>query len=460
MPDAQHGGSTWRRLDACFVALLLGAPFVDAVGLLVWARFTVLDGGVLLLAVVSLVCWLIGRNSGGSGFWLPGSALTLSVAYFLALRHLPFLVFGVVFGLVWLVASLTLFALRIRRASLAALCMSIGGIGIALGEASLGLMERCDPRRREHIEGRLIEPDPELSGIPKPNAEIHHERMDFDVVYHTEPDRSRVVPGRPATGPRWVLFGGSFAFGWGIPDDQTIAACLQERSPPARVFNYTVSGYGTADVYLLMGRTLREYPDTRLGVYFLMSDHLRRTVCPHSLTAAPWGPRKPRFALRDGNIVHLGQATDTLDLTSRLNVQLLRQSRLYRACYPRWQPSAGDAELMAALILAMKRTCDQLLGCRFVVVNLPVRVSDREQGDVLAAKELARLQPELAARGVAVLDCASKFTEHLAATEAREDDYYFADRHPNDRYAALVAAWLHEYLVAAGMPGVDPQHAP
>lgn len=70
MPDAQYGGSTWRRLDACFVALLLGAPLVDAVGLLVRARFTVLDGGVLLLAVVSLVCWLIGRNSRGSGLWL------------------------------------------------------------------------------------------------------------------------------------------------------------------------------------------------------------------------------------------------------------------------------------------------------------------------------------------------------------------------------------------------------
>jgi hypothetical protein len=275
--------------------------------------------------------------------------------------------------------------------------------------------------------------------------------MGFDVVYHTEPDRSRVVPGQPATGPRWMLFGGSFAFGWGIPDDQTIAAHLQRQSSPARVFNFAVSGYGAADVYLLLRRVLQDHPDTRLCVYFLMSDHLRRTACPDSLTAAPWGPRKPRFALNEGHLTLLGHATETLGLVGRLNVQLLRKSRLYRACYPRWRPAPGDAGLLENLVLSMKRSCDQASGCRFAVVNLPVRTTDREQGDMLAAKELARVLPELAARGVAILDCAPKFADHVAATGTHEDDYYFADRHPNERYASLVAGWVHDYLVAANV---------
>jgi len=453
MPGVQQERTTARRLDACFLALLFGAPIVDAMELLIGARYTPLDGGVLLLAIVSLVCWLVGRRSRGRGSWLLGGTLTLSLAYFLALRYLPFVVFGAVFGLIWLVASLTLFARRIRWASLTALCVAIGGMGIALGEASLALVERWNPHEREQIEGRLIGPDPELSGIPQPNAAIHHKRMGFNVVYHTEPDHSRVVPGRPAMGRRWVLFGGSFAFGWGIPDDQTIAAHLQRQSSPARVFNFAVSGYGTADVYLLLRRILRNPPDTRLCVYFLMSDHLRRTACPDSLTAAPWGPRKPRFALNEGHLTLLGHATETLGLAGRLNVQLLRKSRLYRACYPRWRPAPGDAELLENLILSMKRSCDQASGCRFVVVNLPVRKTDREQGDMLAAKELARVLPELAARGVAILDCAPKFAEHIEATGTHEDDYYFADRHPNERYASLVAGWLHDYLIAADVGG-------
>lgn len=129
-----------------------------------------------------------------------------------------------------------------------------------------------------------------LRGIIEPhpnNSIIYTLRPNLDLTFV----RARVVtnscgmrsPERPIAKPRGVyriaLLGDSFAFGWGVEQDQTFAKKLEDSlnrisqgSPRFEVLNFGVPGYSTfQEVALFEERGLDFNPDAVL-VYFVQND--------------------------------------------------------------------------------------------------------------------------------------------------------------------------------------------
>ena len=74
-----------------------------------------------------------------------------------------------------------------------------------------------------------------------------------------------------------LVVGCSFTFGWGVSDEETFAARLQERLP-LQVVNHGVTGYGTYQSLLLLERLLAEGPVPSRILYAYADGHELRNV--------------------------------------------------------------------------------------------------------------------------------------------------------------------------------------
>lgn len=103
-------------------------------------------------------------------------------------------------------------------------------------------------------------------------------------------DGSRLVPISAAVGktleeaPVVLLLGGSYMLGYGVEDDETIAAVLQgelvSRNEQLRVVNRAVPGYGTWQSYLMLKRYLEENETPpAIVVYGYAVHHRNRNIC-------------------------------------------------------------------------------------------------------------------------------------------------------------------------------------
>jgi hypothetical protein len=114
---------------------------------------------------------------------------------------------------------------------------------------------------------------------------------------------------KPAGASRIVLLGDSQAWGYGVADDETIAAQLEARlaadapaGPRPEVVNLGVSGYGTDQAFLkFLIDGLRYAPDEAVFVVF-KNDLVENGVTRY------WGVEKPRFFIevQDGGGLCLG----------------------------------------------------------------------------------------------------------------------------------------------------------
>lgn len=77
-----------------------------------------------------------------------------------------------------------------------------------------------------------------------------------------------------------ILVGGSFVFGQGLSDEQTMAWKLQNRRPEMKVLNYGVKAYGTYQSLLMLERVLPETTNPAVVLYGFMTHHLDRNTAP------------------------------------------------------------------------------------------------------------------------------------------------------------------------------------
>lgn len=190
------------------------------------------------------------------------------------------------------------FAAGARRTALAFLAAASVAAGLCSAEALMDLMHR--PWIKETFTVPLTAPDSLLGTMTRGGIATRNQRFprqlgycqEFDVVYRTEADSARAVPGRPVEGPAIALIGDSFLFGEGLEDDETIAGRLQVLLPWARVYNYGVRGHGTAQNWLLLRRVLAARSDVRACIVTFIIDDMRCTVAPASLLASELGARR------------------------------------------------------------------------------------------------------------------------------------------------------------------------
>lgn len=378
------------------------------------------------------------------------AALFAAAGQFVTLADAWLGLFFLASGVTWLAAGVWLFALGAHRSTVAAMNVGLLALSVFVLEAAFPVPS-ISGAVTWYQDGRLGERDPEVGSRLIPNAVARHRAVDgdgnvvFDVAYNVGDDRSRVVPGRPSLGPEWWLAGGSFLFGHGLEDHETIPAVTQAASPTVRVYNLGHSGFGTAEVYLLLRRLYAEGRTPSLLVYFLMDSHFWRTSCVDAQVALE-GRDRPCMEVVDGRLEISRRSSDisSLSVPHRINIWLLERSGL-------WNRVAGRTRFVAAsvypvtqaLVLEMDRQCRQAEGCRFLLVRIPRESPESEAGD------LRDWKADLTARGVEILDLKERFDSVVGREPGLRQSYFIPlDGHPSAAYTALMAKWLLEYLKA------------
>lgn len=248
----------------------------------------------------------------------------------------------------------------------------------------------------------------------------------WEAVYTVGADRSRKVPDQPLSGAILGCFGGSFTFGHGLNDHETIPAVLQSLFRDVRVFNYGANGHGTSDAYLHLIHRLHEHSSIAYVVYFMIDDHIDRVGLPFSHLAVNKDYlRKPKFDLRNGELVFLGKVDRTLDPIERLEVSLLRGSWLLRRLFNgRMSQHDSSRTVTRRLITEMNQACSGS-GCRFLVVRLPTfkRVHDRR---------IQEFYRTLEADEIPFVDLHVALEQHIAASGELWESFFIPDDgHPD-----------------------------
>ena len=256
----------------------------------------------------------------------------------------------------------------------------------------------------------------------------------YHVVYTIGADGFRVTPNNPTAGPVDVnFFGGSFVFGEGVEDNETLPFYFRELAGGVRVKNYGFHGYGLHQALALLEGDF----DTQAKINFVLTGafHAARSACIPSFAR-----NSPRYVIApDGEPKLVGRCRfgtgfDGVD-------RVLRASRLYQRIRTLLAPTQDARfKLYTAIVREMKQISDQR-GQRFVVGYLNSAKNffvDPEWSD-------ERIREELRDSGIQVLDLTLGNT---LGDLPREYYLHELDRHPtklaNQRRARLLLDFLSD----------------
>jgi lysophospholipase L1-like esterase len=257
---------------------------------------------------------------------------------------------------------------------------------------------------------------------------------------------------------RIALLGDSMTFGWGVRDDETFAARLEEKLRAARpadrweVDNFAMIGFNTAQAAEAYLRDVAAYaPDLVLLGFFLNDVEPPVLAGPAAAAANAGGveeepsPRREPFSL--------ARTLSRLRTTAFLKT---RAAALARRLGVRARGSNVDR--LAALFASRGegwRACEEALrtlrdattanGARFATVILPVMVSLDGAYPLRAAHE--QIVATCRAEGIAVLDLLPAFTGRSAAALSVTP----LDNHMNREGHEIAAQAIFEWLGASGL---------
>jgi hypothetical protein len=181
-------------------------------------------------------------------------------------------------------------------------------LAIAASE-SVARLFGVEPYRVETSETGWAKPDSDLGWVYNPGVHPAHEegRAPMTIL----PDGRRAARANDRVGvsgkPLLFLLGCSFAAGYGIRDDETLAWRLQEAFPEFEVRNYATPGYGTHQSLLLLERLLARGERPKLVIYGFLPFHSSRNVASYDFLQALRAFGGERFApphvrLEDGRL--------------------------------------------------------------------------------------------------------------------------------------------------------------
>jgi len=250
------------------------------------------------------------------------------------------------------------------------------------------------------------------------------------------PDGSRrSVEPAAADAPEVWLVGGSFVYGQGLSDEQTLASQLAAPEYGWRARNFGVSGFGTYQSLLLLEGLFEKNPPPQAVVYGLIDHHIVRNIgrgmwqrALAQLAVSEY-PRLPYCSLDAGGrlVRHPAEAYPRTPLREySALIELLERT------YAEWMAQDREAqrELTTELLLAEMHALCRRHGVGFVVALL----EDGEAGGPSWAIEAAARQQ------VPLADCRVPLTPERRVP---------VDSHPNETVQRMWAECL------SGPLGVD-----
>ena len=133
----------------------------------------------------------------------------------------------------------------------------------------------------------------------------------YELFYALDDKRRRITPLEQAISrDKFILFfGGSFTFGDGVANDETLPAYIGHFTDEYTPYNYGVSGYGTQQMLAKLQRDdIRQEIEGESGIaiYTFICPHVGRVI-GSALVHNTWGKSMPYYTLdSEDNLVHRG----------------------------------------------------------------------------------------------------------------------------------------------------------
>lgn len=263
----------------------------------------------------------------------------------------------------------------------------------------------------------------------------------FDVAYTIDEEYRRVTPASDGhnAAQTVLFFGGSFVFGQGVNDEDTLPNRVAQRLPGARVMNYGFPGHGTQHMLERIrqwGEGTYPYEGPVTAIYVFIPHHVRRTIGSMRVSGA-WGRQFPCYAVGgSGGLTRLGTFASARPWQTRLYAWLHREPILaYYGIDLPVRIRDEHLELTSAIIRESKKRLSDYAGpVRFVVVLYPDHPRFEFSSD--------RIAPFLPDAGVEIRDFRS-------ALDLNEPDALIPhDLHPSAATHSTVAELVVERLNA------------
>ncbi len=262
------------------------------------------------------------------------------------------------------------------------------------------------------LEGMYVNDD-EVGYQLAPNFQGEIRRGDIVTTFHTNAHGLRAEEIGPKTKTRILVFGDSFTWGWGVPQDKVWTALVEKEvnelagAATVEVINCGVNGYGTENELRLLEKLGPQLDSDLVLVGFFANDYT------DNLLGA-----KGMYSVRDGflfdHFTHEYFRENFLARESHLWRLLTTAWELFRIKWLGGVPTARPvrsfsnaefergAALSAQHLLAMRAVCEKL-GARFAVIWLPADVyAVAERPPEIPLRR--RLQQRIAAAGIPSLD--------------------------------------------------------
>jgi hypothetical protein len=117
------------------------------------------------------------------------------------------------------------------------------------------------------------------------SKKIHSGGIIYDVVYTISLDRHRVIPSNrivsshePSLTPRINFFGGSYMFGEGLNDNETLPYFFSKYTSSYKLINHGFHGYGAHNALFVLDR-LSSYDKGSINVLLTGVHHASRSSC-------------------------------------------------------------------------------------------------------------------------------------------------------------------------------------
>jgi hypothetical protein len=177
----------------------------------------------------------------------------------------------------------------------------------------------------------------------------------YNVVYTIDDKGRRVTPvSRPEDRTHFILFfGGSYTFGAGLNDNETLPAYVGEFAPDYRSYNYGVPGYGTQQVFVKLQSDdlAAEIPQTEgIAIYTFICAHIKRVIGSSDMQNT-WGEFMPYYSLdSEGELIRNGNLLSSRPVRAVLftAVEISQTARYFNLTLPRIND--GHVSLTARMI--------------------------------------------------------------------------------------------------------------
>ncbi len=301
------------------------------------------------------------------------------------------------------------------------LLLVVGEVGVRLYTAAFTFYDIEMSRYANEL--KIPSPNPKIGHLHRPGASAY--LMDVDVEINSDGFRDREYPVARGDQHRIIVLGDSLTFAWGVEQDDSFEALLEEslnRVRPTEVINFGTGNYNTEQqVNLFLEKGLKYRPDQVVVFYFINDAEL-------TPVRSNWG------FLNHSRLVTLFWSRIHAALTNLRASKSYQEfySELYRDDQPGWINTRQA-------FLEIRDVCREN-GIDLKVVLLPEL---HNLVDYPLAEQHAKVQLFLQQAGIRSLDLVAFF-----ADERNPHSLWVAldDAHPNARAHRLIAQYSLDFI--------------